>query len=181
MVRIYPMRLSARKESLLKMSDEINEKTIGLIINGGKISARIFKKSLTALLRDIEQKDSMKRSRQIRSYGKQSIQSLQKQNMELTNIEVTDKNIRSFERYARKYGITYALKKDRQVQPPRYVVFFKGRDVDTMKAAFKEYTQYELNKEKKPSLRKNLRRMVERAAKQQEREKSKKRDREEAR
>ena len=101
--------------------------------------------------------------------------------MELTNIEVTDKNIRSFERYARKYGIDYSLKKDKASEPPRYVVFFKARDVDTMKAAFKEYTQFELNKEKKPSLRKNLRRMVERASKQQEREKTKKRERAEAR
>ena len=163
------------------MSDEVNDKTVGLIINGGKISARILKQSLIILLREMEQNVRRKQHQNVKAYGKQSMRSLQSQNTELTNIEITDKNIRSFERYARKYGIDYALKKDKQSEPPRYVVFFKGRDVDTMKAAFKEYTQYELNREKKPSLRKNLARMVERAAKQQEREKAKKRDREEAR
>lgn len=154
---------------------------MGLIINGGKISARILKQSLILLLREMEQNVRRKQHQNVKAYGKQSMRSLQGQNTELTNIEITDKNIRSFERYARKYGIDYALKKDKQSEPPRYVVFFKGRDVDTMKAAFKEYTQFELNREKKPSLRKNLARMVERAAKQQEREKSKKKERQEAR
>ena len=163
------------------MSDEVNDKTVGLIINGGKISARILKQSLIILLREMEQNVRRKQHQNVKAYGKQSMRSLQGQNTELTNIEITDKNIRSFERYARKYGIDYALKKDKQSEPPRYVVFFKGRDVDTMKAAFKEYTQFELNKEKKPSLRKNLARMVERATKQQEREKSKKKERQEAR
>ena len=115
-------------------------------------------------------------SRNVRSYGKQTMKSLYKQNVELTNIEVTDKNIRSFERYARKYNIAYSLKKDRQSDPPRYFVFFKARDVDTMKAAFKEYTQYEFNKEKKPSVRKKLSRMMEIAHKRQEREKTKQKD-----
>src|SRR5699024_7613856 len=65
---------------------------------------------------------------------------LMKQNCQLTNIEVTDGNIKSFEKYARKYGIDFSLKKDNSMSPPRYYVFFKARDVDVMTAAFKEYT-----------------------------------------
>ena len=75
----------------------------------------------------------------------------------------------------------YALKKDKSAEPPRYYVFFKARDVETMKAAFKEYTQFELNKEKKTSIRKSLKRFMERAAKQKELEKTKQKDRSEAR
>lgn len=40
--------------------------------------------------------------------------------------------------------------------PPRYIVFFKGRDADVMTQAFKEYTAKSLNKEKKPSIKKTL-------------------------
>ena len=44
--------------------------------------------------------------------GKQSIKHLVEQNAAISNIEVTDGNIKSFERTANKYGIDYALKKD---------------------------------------------------------------------
>lgn len=53
---------------------------------------------------------------------------LMEQDVQLTNIEVTDQNIRSFDRVARKYNIDYALKKDKSNNPPRYLVFFKARD-----------------------------------------------------
>ena len=62
------------------------------------------------------------------------------QNQGVSNIEVTDGNIKSFERTASKYGLDFALKKDVSVEPPSYLVFFKGRDVDVMTAAFKEFS-----------------------------------------
>lgn len=58
-------------------------------------------------------------------------------------------NIKDFEGTAKKYGIDFALKKDISENPPRYLVFFKGRDADVMEAAFKEYKAKNLRKEKK--------------------------------
>ncbi len=67
------------------------------------------------------------------------------------NIEITDKNIKSFERIARKYGIDFALKKD--PAEGKYYVFFKARDEDVLKTAFAEFTAKSLNRgKKKPSL-----------------------------
>ena len=100
-----------------------------------------------------------------------------KQNCQITNIEVTDGNIKSFEKYARKYNIDFSLKKDTSVSPPRYFVFFKARDVDIMTAAFKEYTGKQLSKRKKPSLRKKLSQTKERQAKHREREKNRQKER----
>ena len=60
--------------------------------------------------------------------GKQSLADLEKQNAALSNIEITNKNIGSFNRTAKKYEIDFALKKDRTKEPPLYYVFFKGRD-----------------------------------------------------
>ena len=102
---------------------------------------------------------------------------LRSQNVELSNIEVTDGNIKSFEKYARKYDIDYCLKKDRSAAPPRYYVFFKAKDVDAMTAAFKEYSGVQLKKGKKPSIRKKLALAKERAAKHREREKTKRKER----
>ena len=102
-----------------------------------------------------------------------------KQNAALSNIEITDKNIRSFESVAKKYNIDYALKKDTSEQPPRYLVFFKGRDVDVINMAFKEFTQKQLKHKDKPSLRKLLSKLKEQAQKlnqNRDREKNKDRD-----
>lgn len=70
----------------------------------------------------------------------------------MQNIEITDKNIRSFQSFARKYGVDYALKKDTSSQPPRYLVFFKARDTDALTAAFREFSGKQLKRSKKPSI-----------------------------
>ena len=58
--------------------------------------------------------------------------------------------------YARKYGINYALKKDKSKDPPVYLVFFKGRDQDALNAAFREFSQKQIQKANKPSIHKRL-------------------------
>jgi len=65
-------------------------------------------------------------------------------------------NIKAFESTAKKYGIDFALKKDATETPPRYLVFFKGRDADALTAAFKEFSAKKLTQDKKPSIRKAL-------------------------
>ena len=57
---------------------------------------------------------------------------------------------------AMKASIDFALKKDATETPPRYLVFFKGRDADALTAAFKEFSAKKLTQDKKPSIRKAL-------------------------
>ena len=81
---------------------------------------------------------------------------------------------------AKKYGIDFSLKRDKSVDPPRYFVFFKARDVEVMTAAFREFTGKTLNKTKKPSVRKKLQQAItaRNQDKQREREKSKEKQKE---
>ena len=67
----------------------------------------------------------------------------------VSNIEITDPSIKDFERIARKYGVDYAVKKDRSSSPPKYLIFFKGRDTDALTAAFTEYTNKKIKKAQK--------------------------------
>ena len=165
------------------MQDEISEKLIALCINGGEISARILKDAMEKALADMERErkqeryNTQKEKKQTVSHGKQSLRKLAENGSQLSNIEVTDGNIKSFEKCARKYHVLYSLKKDKSVSPPRYFVFFRAKDVDSITAAFKEYTGRTLNKAKKPSVRKKLELAKERVAKHREREKTKHKDR----
>ena len=73
-----------------------------------------------------------------------------------SHIEITDQNIRAFSSTAKKYGLDFALKKDTSEEPPRYLVFFKGRDADVITAAFREFSAKNLSREKAPSIRRKL-------------------------
>jgi len=135
------------------MQDEINEKTIALYIKTGKLTAQTLQKAMKTLLAQ------MKKQKDKTPQGKQTLKQLMN-----SNIEITEGNIKAFESTAKKYGIDFALKKDTTENPPRYLVFFKGRDADVLTAAFKEFSAKKLTQEKKPSIRKLLSSLKEKAA-----------------
>lgn len=161
------------------MQEEVNEKTISLCIKGGKITAQILKAALIKLLAEMDKKKQWGKGEksQCKKTGRQSIKSLQKSGAQITNIVVTDNNIKSFDRVARKYGIDYSLKKAEKEGKTEYLVFFKAKDVDVMTAAFKEYTGVSLKKEQRQSIRKKLEQAKERVAKHREITKEKTKDR----
>ena len=51
-------------------------------------------------------------------------------------MEINDANIKTFNRVAAKYNIDYAVQKDKSVNPPKYIIYFKGRDADVIAKAF---------------------------------------------
>ena len=158
---------------MIVLQDEVNEKTVSLCIRCGKVTANLLKAAMKKALTKMEQEKQKlqgqkqpKQDKEDKTYkGKQSMDKLMKQNVQLSNIEITDGNIKSFERVAKKYSIDFSLKKDVNADPPRYYVFFKARDADVMTAAFKEYTGQSLNKDKKPSVRKKLQQAISKSLK----------------
>jgi hypothetical protein len=94
--------------------------------------------------------------------GQQTVKQLVGQGHGVTNIEISDKNIKSFESTARKYGVDFAVVKDASENPPKHLVFFKARDTDAVAAAFKEYSSKQMAKTaEKPSLLGMLRDLME--------------------
>ena len=137
------------------MQDEVNTKVVAIMIKGGKISAEVLKKALDKFVQEIEK--AQKQMQQPKTYrGKQSIKHLMSQNAAISNIEVTDGNIKSFERVARKYGVDYAVKKDSSMSPPKWLVFFKARDADALTAAFTEFAAKTVKREQRLSVLQTL-------------------------
>ena len=154
------------------MQEEVSTKIVAIAIRGGKISAEVLDKALKKFVQELEK--AQKTASQPKTYrGMQTVKHLVSQNAAISNIEVTDGNIKSFDRTAKKYGIDYALKKDTSEQPPRYIVFFKGRDVDVMTQAFKEFSAKTVKRQEKPSLRQQLSKQIQKAKENKLREKEK--------
>ena len=164
------------------MQEEVENRTLTLVVSGTKFTGRLLKAAISKYLAHRKEKKLQKqRSRDapVKPQGKQTVKQLIGQNQGVSNIEITDSNIKAFESTAKKYGIDFALKKDTTESPPRYLVFFKGRDADVLTAAFKEFSAKKLTQEQKPSIRKALATFRE-AAKQlnANRQKTKHKDRE---
>jgi len=95
---------------------------------------------------------------------KQSIKKLLGQDQGASNVEIDKSGIRDFERLARKYGVTFAVRKDKSVSPARYFVFVRSKDSDALDAICKEYEARSLTKNKRPSILKQLNKFKELAA-----------------
>ena len=154
------------------MQDQVNEKVVAVSVRTTKLTALVLQAAIKQVL------VKMKAQRGKLPRGKQTLKQLMRQNTGISNIEITDSNIKDFTATAKKYGIDFALKKDATEAPPRYLVFFKGRDADVLTAAFKEFSAKKLTKEQKPSIKKLLATMKEKAAaRNAQREKVNKKDR----
>ena len=131
------------------MQEEVENRTLTLIVSGTKFTGRLFKAAISKYMAHRREKKLEKqRSRDspVTPTGKQTVKQLIGQNQGVSNIEINDPSIRDFERIARKYGVDYAVKKDRSASPPKYLIFFKARDADALTAAFSEYTQKKVKK-----------------------------------
>lgn len=129
------------------------------------MTANVLKSAISKYLAYRKEKKVEKaRAGPVKPCGKQTVKQLVGQNQGVANIEITDRNIRDFDRVARKYGVDYALKKDKSGEIPKYLVFFKARDGDALTAAFKEYTAKTERKKERPSVLQTLRRLKEQAA-----------------
>lgn len=147
------------------MQEEVESRTVTLAISTTRMTAIVLKSAISKYLAYRKEKKVEKaRAGPVKPCGKQTVKQLVGQNEGVANIEITDRNIRDFDRVARKYGVDYALKKDKSGELPKYLVFFKARDGDALTAAFKEYTAKTERKKERPSVLQTLRRLKEQAA-----------------
>ena len=137
------------------MQEEVEQKTFNIVVSTTKLTARTILNAGKAAIQQQQAK---------MAGGKQSVRMLLRQNRGVSSVEIDKTNIRGFERYAKKYGIDYAIRKDSSEVPPRYLVFFKAPDAEAFNSAFKEYSASLLNKDKRPSVLAKLHELVQAAA-----------------
>lgn len=139
------------------MQEDVEQRTVALAISTSKLTGRELKKAIVKLLAHLKDKKNHPTIAQ----GKQSVKQLAGQGQGMTSIEITNQNIKDFERVAKKYGVDFAVMKDKHEIPPKYVVFFKGKDADAITNAFKEYTADMEKKAARPSVLAELRKLAE--------------------
>ncbi len=144
---------------VVKLQEEVEQKTFNIVVSTTKLTARTILNAGRTALQQYQSKLLADKSS-----GKQSVRMLLRQNRGVSSVEIDKTNIKGFERYAKKYGIDYAIRKDSSEVPPRYLVFFKAPDVEAFNAAFKEYSASLLSKTNRPSVLEKLHELVQAAA-----------------
>ena len=140
------------------MQEEVESRTLTLAVNGTKFTGRMLKAAVAKSM--AYQKNRRAAKAYVHPKGKQTVKQLTRQGQGVNTMEIDDANLRQFERIARKYGVDYAVRRDKDAEPPRFLLFFKGRDADAITAAFKEFMTAKERKSERPSLLQKLRELA---------------------
>lgn len=131
------------------MQEETTQKTIALVMRSSRLTADVLRRAIKMYLEH-------RKAGKMVQHGKITMKELMGQNAGASSIEISDKNIKSFERVAKKYNVDFAVKKDKNTEPPKYIVFFKGRDADIITQAFKDYVKVNEKKQNRVSVKEKL-------------------------
>ena len=142
------------------MQEEVENRTVNLAISTTKLTGRMIVSGIRKGPNHLERKKAQK-NRDPAIHGKQTVKQLLGQNQGATNVEIDKTGIKDFERLAKKYGVDFAVRKDKSVDPPRYIVFVRAKDADALDAICKEHQAMAMTKGKKPSVLAQLKKFKE--------------------
>ena len=143
------------------MQEDIENRAVNLAISTTKLSFRTILK-VGAYLNSQYKARAAAIEDEVPT-GKQTVRDLIGQNQGVSSVPIEKTGIRDFERVAKKYGIDFAVTKDRSQSPPQYTVFFKAGDAAVLNAAIDEYGAKHLKKQSRPSVLKALQKLKDRA------------------
>lgn len=146
------------------MQEEVENRVVNLAITTTKLTLRTLVSGIRAYLRYAEQKklDASYEDDAVR--GKQTVKDLVQKDQGVTSIPIGDGRLKDFDHIARKYGVDYAVIKDKSETPVKYTVFFKARDTDVLNEIVRDYAAKELLRRERPSVRAMLKELREKLA-----------------
>ena len=165
------------------MNEEVAGKAIHLVIQAEKLSGRTMVRGLHAWYQHHQRKKAVARMAKDTVKGKQSVKELIGQGQGVSSMDIGDSGIKDFKKIANKYGVDFAIVRDKAADPPLYTVFFKAKDADAIKQILKEYAVKQTKKkekaaEKKPSILQKLKKFKEKVANMPRKDKGRRKEQE---
>ena len=139
------------------MSDEVGNRTVNLAVSTTRMTARSLIRGIRWYLISRNQKRMREEMNRNFKEGKQSVSELVKAGVSTDKIELPDGSAKDFCKTAKKYGVDYAIRKDKTRNPPRYVVFFKAKDSEVLDQVVKDYNAKNNKKKQKDKEKQSVR------------------------
>lgn len=141
------------------MQEEVENRTVNLAVTTTKLTASALYKGVDAYLSEMTRLQTHKNNE---AHGKQSVKDILKQPQSVSRMPVNGTDIREFYKLAKKYGVDFAVTKDRSKQPPVYTVFFKAKDTEALQHIADTLLERHMHKKtKKPSILSQIRKLKE--------------------
>lgn len=121
-----------------------------MAVRSSEMTAKSLLKALIAIKHHYDRKH-MKETGNIPEYkhGKQSVKDLIGQGQGVERVDLAKEGIKDFHKIAKKYGLDYAIVKDKTVEPPVYNIFFKAKDAEGINKVVAAYTAKLLKKQER--------------------------------
>jgi len=142
----------------MKMQEEVENRTVNLAITTTKLTGRVLAKGLSMYMQHRKNKKAQKAITDDTPHGKQKVKELIGQGQGVSSMPIGETGLKDFERIAKKYGVDFAVVKDKTVTPIKYTVFFKAKDADAISQVLAEYAAKQVKKKSvsKPSVLQKL-------------------------
>ena len=138
------------------MQEEVENRAVNLAIATTKLTARSIARGIRWFLVNRHQKKIRNQMQHPFEEGRQTVADLMKAGVSTDKVELPDGSAKDFCRIARKFGVDYAIRRDKSKAMQRYVVFFKAKDGEVLDQVVKEYAARANAKAEKQSLREAL-------------------------
>lgn len=164
------------------MQEDVENKSVNLAVKSTKVTATVLYKGLRAFINHQKKKALEKQATSEEPIkGEQSVKELIGQGQGVSSMPIGDKGVRDFKKTCKKYGVDFAIVKDKNEDPPIYTVFFKAKDADAITSVLKEYSANQMKKQEKkerPSILEKLKKFKDIVAKQPKKEKERRKEHE---
>ena len=160
------------------MQEEVEKKACHLAIQVGTATGKALLQELSKQYTNIKANVKQKKAQEPK--GKQTVKQLVGQGQGVSSMEIGDAGLRDFNKIAKKYGVDFAIVKDKSEKPPKYTCFFKAKDADAILKVIDEYTKKQVKKkdraENRPSVLEKLKHFKEIVAKTPRKDKEKRKE-----
>ena len=137
------------------MQEEVEQKTVNLAVRSSKVTVQVLHKGLKAFIDHQKRKAAMKAAEKDEPIkGEQSVKELIGQGQGVSSMPIDDGGVKDFKKICNKYGVDFAVVKDKTVEPPQFTVFFKAKDADAITQVLKEYSAKQMKKKQKAETKK---------------------------
>ena len=160
------------------MQEEVENKTVNLAIKTTKVSVRVLYRGLKAFM-NYQKKKAIQKDESVK--GKQSVKELIGQGQGVSSMPIGDSGVKDFKKICNKYGVDFAIVRDKATDPSQHTVFFKAKDADAITNVLKEYATKQMRKQQKkqrPSILEKLKKFKDIVAKTPKKEKERRKEQE---
>lgn len=156
------------------VNEEVSRQTCNLAVRTTNLALHTIIQAVKEQSQKVEQRKLHKTDEP--PHGKQSVKKLIGQGQGVTSVDVSKTELKGFQKIAKKYGVDFAVVKDKNNEPPIYTVFFKAKDQDAINNVIREYTNKKMKQQSKPSVLEKLKKFKEMIAKRSVKQKTRKKE-----